>query len=478
MTIENLNCTDSKIEVYKKINANIDKTNEVISSLELKADTSTVNAELAIKANSSDVNTALGLKADKATTLQGYGITDGLNKSQITNCILSVEQLVKVIPSTDNGQLTLQKGSIVYVSTNGTFNEVTIQSDVYAGSDELFTPNADRNLYACYVPSLNEIRNIPVTQTYSQATAPSASSMLNSTYCGWFDTTNNIMKYTYDGGATWTICSLPFVLGNPISDGAGWYQHVQQVFNGFGVVGQKTFSTRGVKALLPNGRNSDGTLKNKEVTTTSLAIYDATGNVSQICFWDGSRILTYGVNNYFEQDYKPTFSGNYATWLNTKENIMYQTSDGGTTWNTTRLRCFLGVLQKGRTGNITYFEASKPVELVKKDDLDRAFENYLTSAAMPVYSNGKAKTIATSYTASSDGYLTFTNTVSHDDISYTLTIVQNGVTKTFNFGGKSKTMDYFFEFICVPVPKGATYEIICSGTSTAYEMTFFPLKGV
>lgn len=298
-------------------------------------------------------------------------VTSVLNKTQITNCIVSVEELVKVATSSSSAMLTLKKGSIVYVSTNGTFNEVTIQSDVSAGSGGLFTDTGSRDLYACYVPSINEIRNIPVTQTYSQASAPSASSMLNSTYCGWFDTTNNIMKYTYDGGASWLACSLPFALGNPISGGTGWYQHIRQVFNGFGVVGQKTFATRGVTSLLPNGRNADGTLKNKEVTSTSFSIFDEAGKSSKVCFWDGTRILTYGVVNYFEQDEKPIFSGNNATWLNTKENVMYSTSDGGATWTPTGLRCYLGKLVKTNNGVITEFKPNEPVEFLKKGDIEK-----------------------------------------------------------------------------------------------------------
>ena len=305
--------------------------------------------------------------------------SDALRQTQITNCILSVEELVKVSPSLDNGQLVLKKGSIVYVSTNGTFKEVTIQSDIGTGSTGLFTNDGRRDLLACYVPSIKEIRNIPVYQTYSQATAPTASMMLNNTFCGWLDTTNNIMKYTYDGGATWTVCSLPFALGNPqiISGGGlGWVGKLKVVFNGFGVVGQKTFTTRGVRALLPNGKTTDETFNNKETVSTSLTFTEETGKSSWICFFDGTRILTYGVTNYFEQEEKPTGFTGSATWLNTQDNVMYNTSNGGDTWTKTgSLRCYLGKLVKAGNGVITEFEPNKPVELVKKADLNRAFDN-------------------------------------------------------------------------------------------------------
>ncbi len=44
-------------------------------------------AELAAKAEASAVTTALATKADKATTLSGYGITDGATQQDITDAI-------------------------------------------------------------------------------------------------------------------------------------------------------------------------------------------------------------------------------------------------------------------------------------------------------------------------------------------------------------------------------------------------------
>lgn len=364
------------------------------------------------------------------SNLTAEGEKHFLNKTQITNGILAVEKLVNVAPSLDNGRLILKQGSIVYVSTNGTFEEVTISSDVGAGSEELYTDNGSRNIYACYVPSINEIRNIPVIQTYSQATAPTTSMMLFNTYCGWLDTTNNIMKYTYDGGATWTVCSLPFALGNPqtiSSGGIGWFGKLKVVFNGFGVVGQKTFTTRGVRALLPNGKNTDETLNNKETISTSLTFMDETGKSSLLCFFSGTRILTYGVPNYFEQDEMPTGFTGSAIWLNTEDNIMYNTSNGGTTWTKTGSpRCYLGKLVKAQNGVITEFEPNKPVELLKRSDLDNIqqiqapyiTETYVNgTSGYLVYSNGFCEQWGVQ-NAAGDNNTTFTLLKPYKDTNY------------------------------------------------------------
>ena len=308
-------------------------------------------------------------------------IVDGtLNKTQITNCILSVEELVKVEPFAQTGSslLRLKAGSIVYVSTNGTFNEVTIKSDVYEGSGGLHTSDSSRDLFCCYVPSTNKLITIPVNETYSQATAPTA--FLAGKYAGWYDTTNKIMKYSYDAGVTWTICSLPFVVGNPknVSDDGdyGWVNRIKQIFNGYGYVGQYTFTTRGLRYLIPNGRNTDKTLKNIEVTTTKLTLTGGSGLTSWIGFLrEDGDLVTYGVDFYFEQNEMPSnLTNNYATWLNTDENIMYTTSNKGLTWTPIKQTLFGDLRKPNADGNITEIKPNKPVELVKLVDLDRVIK--------------------------------------------------------------------------------------------------------
>ncbi len=55
----------------------------LINSVVNKANTADVEKLLALKANTSDVDTTLATKADKATTLDGYGITDAYTKTTV-----------------------------------------------------------------------------------------------------------------------------------------------------------------------------------------------------------------------------------------------------------------------------------------------------------------------------------------------------------------------------------------------------------
>ncbi len=66
-------------------------------------------------------------------------------------------------------------------------------------------------------------------------------------------------------------CSFPIV--KVISDATYMAAEVRRVFNGIGYIGAITWADKGIKGLIPNGRNADGTLKNDEFTTETLITY-------------------------------------------------------------------------------------------------------------------------------------------------------------------------------------------------------------
>lgn len=418
-------------------------------------------------------------------------VNSTLNNNQVTNCILSIEELVKVEPFAQTGSslLRLKAGSIVYVSTNGTFNEVTIQADVYEGSGGLHTSDSSRELFCCYVPSTNKLVTIPVNETFSQPTAPTT--FLAGKYAGWYDTTNKIMKYSYDAGVTWTICSLPFVVGNPRNvseDGDyGWVNRIKQVFNGYGYVGQYTFTTRGLKYLISDGKNTDKTLKNIEVTTTKLTLKGSSGLSSWLGFLrENGDLVTYGVDYYFEQKERPSnLTNNYATWLNTDENVMYTTSDKGITWIPIKQTLFGDLRKPNPDGNITVIVPNKPVELVKTADLSIVINNIdnkiltltnnVTSLLMPDYTAGISITWddLTEYTAPIDGVVMFE--IYPQGNRSALLIAVNGVQIPVNINGPSADADttcaLFFVSKGDVVTKGNT------GAPREFTGAFYPLKG-
>lgn len=84
----------------------------------------------------------------------------------------------------------------------------------------------------------------------------------------WFDTTNNLCKRYYNNVWENSVCSLPVAIAN-LKANYG-FNNISQVFNGIGYIGSTIWMDKGIKGLIPNGRNDDGTLKNIEFETTSL----------------------------------------------------------------------------------------------------------------------------------------------------------------------------------------------------------------
>ena len=196
-----------------------------------------------------------------------------LNKSQITNCLLEVPQKIKL--ELNDGVLTLKAGSKVIVpngfeadGTTPKFDYVTVESDIsYAWTESVSIPN-------CYWFFTNNIiypvgPNITVV---SGSTQPTITTQIGF----WYDTTNNLIKETHDTGSSWTTnnTSLPFGIA---SLGNNVITSIDQVFNGMGYIGSTVWVDKGVKGLIPNGRNEDGTLNNIEFTVGKVRKYTNTG---------------------------------------------------------------------------------------------------------------------------------------------------------------------------------------------------------
>lgn len=189
--------------------------------------------------------------------------------SNVTNCITEIPQDIKL--ELNDGTLTLKAGSKVYVpngfESDGTtpkFDEVVTTSDISVIFDNTLQKMLFVNLEGPYIWHCNA-----ATMTASGSTAPSLS------YGYWYDTTNNLVKFTSNGSTWSTGFSFPICLATGTD---GTVTSIDQVFNGFGYIGSTVFALPGVKGLIPNGRNEDGTLKNTEFVLDGVVIRtDTTG---------------------------------------------------------------------------------------------------------------------------------------------------------------------------------------------------------
>lgn len=181
------------------------------------------------------------------------------NVSNFTNCITEIPQNIKL--ELNNGTLTIKSGSVITYPDGTQVTKSTDTTVTTAGTGVYF-----------FVRLLTTGAIGYYSHVFSGSTAPSGhTNML------WYDTTNNDVKDTTDGGNTWRSgWSLPFAICTAQS---GW-KSIDQVFNGFGYIGSTVFALPGVKGLMPNGRNSDGSLKNIEFVTNRVVTRTDNNNVN------------------------------------------------------------------------------------------------------------------------------------------------------------------------------------------------------
>ena len=265
-------------------------------------------------------------------------MTDGtLNETQITNCITKIPQDIKLELS--NGTLTLKAGSKVYIPNGaGVFKEILINSDI-----SLTDTTNYNNLFVFYIDG--RLERILSTQVFSGTDAPSGTNFLY-----WYDTKNNLIKRTTDGGSNWTSGNISFPLGLFSTNGTG-FSSIDQVFNGFGYIGRTIFSLPGAEGLIPSGRNTDGSLNNAKFMTTKVTTINNGVSLDNaiLAYFTGTSVLTL------------TYSQNY--YHNNQENYNY--------FNGIKTAQFLlfGTLNADSTGRVTSFSPKLPVKLADNQEV-------------------------------------------------------------------------------------------------------------
>ena len=221
-----------------------------------------------------------------------------LNNNQITNCITEIPQDIKL--ELNNGTLTLKAGSKVYVPNGiGVFEEKTLPSDLVK-----VTSGSDTDTPLLYVRS--DLSSLELHGIHKVVSGDS-DSQSGTTYHVWYDTANNIIKKY--GSSSSTIAytgSLPIALAIRNN---GVVTSIDQVFNGFGYIGSTVFALPGVKGLIPNGRNADGSLNNIEIEQTEVWIRTVTNSLSQhdlALATSGIGINTYTYNEMNNSLYNST----------------------------------------------------------------------------------------------------------------------------------------------------------------------------
>ena len=353
---------------------------QVASAVSVKATKSTdfmtpITAENkgATKTEIDLLTASIAEKADKTALNLKQDIATALNYGNITNCITEIPQDIKL--ELNNGTLTLKAGSKVYVPNGvGVFDEVVIASDLtisLSGTNQYFI-FVLQNGSGVYTGTIGDC--------FSGATQPTVSAQ----YAYWYDTTNNVIKFTSNTGSTWTnlTCSLPVAIATVSS---GVISSIDQVFNGFGYIGSTVFVLPGVKGLIPDGRNPDGSLNNIVISTDSVKTYTYTSDFT-------INDVEIGITTNYVID------TNYFTY-NEKDNTLFN--------NSGLVKELLIAKANFNNGKITSFTPKTVFHAVDYSDT-----GFMAHQAMPSdrYIDLTLGATASLYTAPADGFIAFNKT--------------------------------------------------------------------
>lgn len=186
------------------------------------------------------------------------------------------------------GALTLKAGSKIYVpngfeddGTTQKFNEVVTTKDV--------TAKGWTNLTGmCFFKShrIDFTGNLQIT---------SGTSATISGGNVWYDTSTNLVKRcndssTWTGGYSLPICIATSDNSNP--SGSSGISSINQIFDWCGYIGSTAFVLPGVKGLMSNGFNADGTYNNIEYTVPSVITRQIDGSTGAKiwCLYSGNTI--------------------------------------------------------------------------------------------------------------------------------------------------------------------------------------------
>lgn len=221
-----------------------------------------------------NIATDLNAKADKADTannslsnLTAEGEKHFVNKNQISNCILEVPQRIKL--EFLNGVLTLKAGSELLqpdgLEDDGItwkFKYKTIESDtVFPGLSSTNEYTGSAFIYARY--------NTTVSNGYQLDYFVPASPVIGATapaspfdYQIFYNTAENKLYMWYQN--TWrSDLDIAFPIGD-MTIGTSGITSLDNVYNTVSGLANSLMVKEGVKLLMPNGLNADGTLNNIE----------------------------------------------------------------------------------------------------------------------------------------------------------------------------------------------------------------------
>lgn len=366
---------------------------------------------------------------------------DTLKTNQITNCITEIPQDIKIEIIGDNAYL--KAGSKIYIPNGFEPDGVTKKFDIKIfESDMIYNikNSATTKTMSFYSPTQNKIWANRSFEEITSDTPPSLGMFYNNTL--------NKIEYYQNGILNESGWSLPF---NINSIGGNKVISIDQIFNGFGFIGSTIFALPGVKGLIPNGRNEDGSLKNDEFTVDKVS----------------TRTITdAGTRNNVMVLFSPTRKNFFAFSLTVyyDENTNFNKENGNN-------------FGYGLIGNANYsatkFTAFSPKTTFHAVDYNDS--SYIAQQAFPSskYADLTLGTSGTQYIAPANGYFYVNGTTSGASTSTAYLFLLGDKLKVKNSTNSSLGLSGF-----LPVQKGETVTIeYARFVAPAGEFRFYYAEG-
>lgn len=308
--------------------------------------TMALTSDIAIKSSEAEITSPIQNQVLKYNGSKWVNATVQDLDNVITNCVTEIPQDIKLEVSS-TGSLILKAGSKVYIPNGpGVFTPVIMTVD-----HALMEPGTDMITMLVVDANGNFNWRHLVSECFSGPTAPTAyTNML------WYDTTNNVIKMTNNGGTTWSTTNYSFPVCIATRNVTTCI--IDQVFNGFGYIGSHVFALPGLKVLIPNGKNADGTLKN------------LTGAVSVVRVQDVSPVIS---NNRIIEIFNTGLIGRCQTLETNNDN--YNIVDGHAVSYSTGI-C---KVYTDSNGKITNFNTKQPFRAVDYNDYQKTVEQVNTN---------------------------------------------------------------------------------------------------
>lgn len=231
------------------------------------------------------------------------------------------------------GAFSVLKNSKIYIpngyEADGTtlkFDEVIVANDT--PSSVAFADNS--KMWAVYYGK----RLIAAVDTFSSSTTPT--DLTGYHYDMFYNTTENKCYYCIqvDGVWKWEQVSLP--LGLVTRTKASGYTAITQTFNGFGYIGSTVYALPGIKALIPDGFNEDGTYKSIEVELDKVLIDSGFGSLHTFFIMNKNNLES-TADSMLTSSTLPTAGAKYERCYVTSENQWYYHTAGSSNWVKTSL---------------------------------------------------------------------------------------------------------------------------------------------